>query len=127
MNEFKNLKWEHISYGSGTQIVKSENHKLPHYYVYGGDGNRRARLCKELRNWLNNESEYPKWGSTLIRDGFTNCIGQDDIHIISVGPMILPPNDNGKLRWQTDPDKDIERAYLITMLTENKKPLDNKG
>jgi len=103
--------WSHKAYQSGTQVVTSENHKLPHYYVYADD---RSMVCKELVGWLN-FGERPAWADSLEIHPKTNecCEGSNGITISAVGPMV---DTNGDMNWHSDPSKGAERVALIRAL-----------
>lgn len=103
-------KWRHMSFQSGTQIVTTNLEGQPHYYVYADE---RSKVCDEFVAWLN-DGERPVWADSLvISETETECLGQEGIRILAVGPMILPPGDNGRLQWQQDSTKEDERKALI--------------
>lgn len=113
-------KWTNIAFQSGTQIVTSQTEGEPHYYVYGGESSDdpyRYQVCKDLCKFLN-YGERPSWIETLERMRPDNAVGENGIHITAVGPMILPPNDNGRLNWQTDQSEESKqkRERLIDLL-----------
>jgi len=106
--------WETITYGSGTHIVTRNDFEKPHYYVYA---DKRYEVCKELEAWLNGGPD-PRWRFKLVRWTDESVKGPEGIHIYTTGPFILPPDDNGALNWQVDPDKKQERMALIDKLLE---------
>jgi hypothetical protein len=108
------LTYEVQSFQSGTVIVTPRTVSDPHLYVYHSndltrdklseDDNDRIRymLACDLRYMLNG-GPRPAW-----LDGYTrtddHCItGPLGGTISAIGPMILPPNDNGRLAWMQDP------------------------
>jgi hypothetical protein len=107
--------WVHQAFQSGTEIVKDFNTAgKPHYYVYADN---RHIVCEELADYLNEVSK-PPWIEKLQRTGEEYCDGPDGIHILAVGPYVLPPDDNGALAWQQDDSekKQKERIKLIDRL-----------
>lgn len=108
------LKCKFLSYQSGTHIVTRDNFGELDYYVYADD---RYSVCKEIVRWLNN-GVVPSWGKSLERISDVSCKGDDGISISTVGPMVLPPCDNGALAWRPDESGEArkKRFNLIGVL-----------
>ena len=107
--------WIHMSYGSGTQVVTSDDPKRPHYYVYADE---RSEVCEELMDFMNG-GVRPAWLNKLTRESPTSCTGPDGIKIYTTGPMVLPAKDNGSLNWKSESDKELERIMLIDFLMKD--------
>lgn len=115
--------WQMQSYGSGTVIVKSEYSDYPHLYVYGYDENHRREIAIDLEIFLNHGRKLPDWVNRLQfhpNDENTLYDGKG-ISISAVGPMVLPPDDNGALNWQVDmSDKaKYDRKFLINRIFDS--------
>ena len=115
--------WQMQSYGSGTVIVKSEYSDYPHLYVYGYDENHRREIAIDLEIFLNHARKLPDWVNGLQfhpNDENTLYDGKG-ISIQAIGPMVLPPDDNGALNWQVDmSDKaKYDRKFLINRIFDS--------
>jgi len=99
--------WHFESFGSGTHIVKSVDANYPYCYVYADN---RRDVCIDLENWLNH-AKIPEWANTLkVSDhGEDYLVGDFGISITIIGPMVLPPNDDGRLNWQTCPSENSKK------------------
>lgn len=114
--------WYVECYGSGTVIVKTNNHNIPHFYVHATETNNdviRRNTAIDLEVWLNH-GRMPVWVNTLQlgSETYEYLTNGDDINISVVGPMMLPENDNGALNWISDisHDSQLMRLNLIMRL-----------
>lgn len=115
--------WQMQSYGSGTVIVKSEYSDYPHLYVYGYDENHRREIAIDLEIFLNHGRKLPDWVNGLQfhpNDENTLYDGKG-ISIQAIGPMTLPPDDNGALNWQFDMSDKAkhDRKFLINRIFDS--------
>lgn len=106
-------KWEFRQFQSGTHIVTRQEHNKPHYYIYADE---RFKICEDLTAWLNSGLKLrPLWADSLkFDDSETALLGSNGIHLLSIGPMILPDNDNGRLAW---------RESILSLDVKNRKEL----
>lgn len=117
--------WQVVSHQSGTVIVTSNQNDYPHLYIHGNDDNQRREIAIDLSVFLNYGRALPEWAKSLKYDGDdkTHLVGSDSIYIRTVGPMVLPEDDNGALNWQTDKsDKaQSDREFLINRIVDGIK------
>ncbi len=115
--------WQMVSYTSGTVIVRSEHSDYPHLYVYGYDDNHRREIAIDLEVFLNHARKLPDWANGLQfhPTSETTLYDGKGISIKAIGPMILPPDDNGALSWQSDMSDKAkrDRKFLINRIFDS--------
>lgn len=106
-----NLEWHTQSFQSGTVIVQG-SYDYPWLYVhYASDiskhniseeesDRKRYELAKDIEQYFNG-GKRPTWLTDWSRKDthYESPLGGT---LTPTGPMILPPNDNGRLAWTTD-------------------------
>jgi hypothetical protein len=113
------IKWQHICYQSGTQIVTDNEPNQPHYYIYGpkGDTNDtiRYQICEALEKYLNG-GPRPPFLNDYRRTSPTEITHPDGSRIFATGPVRDqdPPNCNWIQR--EDPEAVSLRIRLIDNL-----------
>jgi hypothetical protein len=131
-------QWRPFSFQSGTVIVQ-RGHDEPWLYVYYASDLRknsitdeeserkRSEYAQDLAVFLNG-GQRPTWMDTYRRVDPSFVRNQLNGTISAVGPMILPPNDNGRLSWKQDdsPAAEAARIALMDRLGCRPKPKDDK-
>lgn len=112
--------WEPQFFGSGTTIVKqNEHHHKPHLYVYADaaiDESRYMRdryaMCYQLAEYMNGGSR-PEWLDDFERTSEVTSKSLAGGSIDAVGPMVDvdPPNCNWQ--WDDSDDAKNDRARLL--------------
>ena len=126
-DEKKTIVWFHQSYQSGTQIVTCST-KEPYYYIYGEDDKHRSLICKDLVAWCNG-GDRPAWLEDLVlSDEENEVIGHSDLRIFTTGPMVLPPDDNGRFNWTRceSANSKRKRKALIDAILDKNNPRPNE-
>lgn len=131
MRNILGVKWNVRSHQSGTVNVEPESNDLPFISVHYAfniaelgisefESNRkRIEMASSLCDYLNG-GQTPKWLCDCYHgDGFsfkTPLGGSVSI----LGPMVLPPNDNGRLAWVQDyTDNGVAVRKRLFMTLEN--------
>ena len=116
---YKTMVWRVETYQSGTMIVTRNEHKLPHFYVYGPkcsneDEYERTRYqyCQDLAEHMNG-GKVPVWLAGMVRVSETKCVHPNGASITITGLMIDadPPN----LHWVHDDSFEAQAARARLM------------
>ena len=91
--------------------------------MYGYDENHRREIAIDLEIFIKQARKLPDWVNGLQfhpNDENTLYDGKG-ISIQAIGPMVLPPDDNGALNWQVDmSDKaKYDRKFLINRIFDS--------
>lgn len=128
--EYDPGKWQRVSFLSGTVIVqRCDGVSSPWLYVYYAadlekhgitedeSERKRSEYAEDLAVFLSG-GPRPQWMDTYRREGATFVKNDLAGTISAVGPMILPPNDNGRLSWVQDESEQAksDRIALVDRL-----------